>query len=35
MNIYQLARERSARFDERALAKPAEIALEAKKARDR
>lgn len=35
MNIYQLARERSAKFDERALAKPAEVALEAKKARDR
>lgn len=35
MNIYQLARERSAKFDERALAKPAEIALEAKKTRDR
>ena len=35
MNIYQLARERSATFDERALAKPAEVALEAKKTRDR
>lgn len=35
MNIYQLARERSAKFDERALAKPAEVALTAKKARDR
>lgn len=35
MNIYQLARERSAKFDERALAKPAEVALEAKKVRDR
>ena len=35
MNIYQLARERSARFDERALAKPAEIAIEAKKMRNR
>ena len=35
MNIYQMARQRSAKFDERALAKPAEVALEAKKARDR
>ena len=35
MNIYQLARERSAKFDERALAKPAEVAITAKKARDR
>lgn len=35
MNIYQLARERSSKFDERALAKPAEVALEAKKARNR
>lgn len=35
MNIYQLARERSSKFDERALAKPAEVALEAKKARYR
>ena len=35
MNIYQLARDRSAKFDERALAKPAEVALEAKKTRDR
>lgn len=35
MNIYQMARERSAKFDELALAKPAEVALEAKKARDR
>lgn len=35
MNIYQLARERSARFDERTLARPAEIAIEAKKMRNR
>ena len=35
MNIYQMARERSARFDERVLTRPAEVALEAKNTRNR